>query len=359
MHGKRQQALRKAIRDLDIDCLVVSKLENIFYLCGFTGTTGLLLVEAEKTTLIADPRYSERAEEESKEVHMFNAGNVWKGLLEVLKRHELRRVGYEEHAVTVEDLGRLEQKALQGGLEAALKPTGRLVETLRMTKDETEIETIKTACDITSSGFHLIVDFLVEGTTEREIASELYCFMYRNGVNKAAFEVIVAAGERSAMPHAALSDRKLKKGDLVLIDMGVCYRGYFSDMTRTFSLGPADDTKRSIYKAVLRALTEALEGIKPGMTGGECDALSRRVLEKDGYDRDFIHGLGHGVGLEVHEGPALAPDRKETIGERMVFTVEPGVYKKGLGGVRIEDTVVMKSNGVEVLTDFTKELIEL
>lgn len=359
MYRKRQEALIRKIKDLDIESLVVTKLENIFFLCGFSGTTGILLVSKHGATLIVDPRYTERAAEESSDVEIFQTGNVWKGLLDVFKTRGVGVSGYEEHAITVDDRDKFGKKAVSEGVGVRLEKTGGLVEQLRLNKDQYEIGAIRTACDITVSAFHLIMDFLVEGATEKEIASELYCFMHQCGVDKAAFDVIVAGGERSAMPHAGLSDRRLKEGDLVMIDMGVCHNGYFSDMTRTFSLGTADETRKDMYEAVLKAQKQAVSKMRPGMTGGECDALSRDVLRESGYASEFLHGLGHGVGLEVHEAPALAPKRKDAIEENMIFTVEPGVYKKGLGGVRIEDTVLMTKNGAEVLTDFPKELIEL
>jgi len=359
LHSKRLKRLIEALDPESKRSLIVTKLENIFYLCGFRGTTGILFINGQEATLIVDARYTERAKEEVKATEILQTANVWKGLLDILKRRKIDNCLYEEHAIYVEDFERFKDKSKKEGLDIRLEAAGRPVEKLRLTKDDHELKNIRIASEITSSSFKHIVDFLDQGVKESDIVSELYCFIHGHGVDKAAFDIIVASGERAAMPHAGVSEKKIDKGDFVLIDMGVCYNGYFSDMTRTFIIGNADERQRSMYQTVREAQTRALDGLEPGMSGGTADDLARKVLDEHGYGDMFIHGLGHGVGLEVHESPALAPGGKDELKKDTVFTVEPGLYKPGFGGVRIEDTVVMTGRGPEVLTDFTKELIEL
>lgn len=238
-------------------------------------------------------------------------------------------------------------------------PVSGVVEKLRLIKTESEIKILKEAADIADAAFKHILEFIRPGVTELEVSNELEFFMRKAGAISSSFDIIVASGYRSALPHGVASDKIIETGDFVTLDFGAYYKGYVSDITRTVAVGKPDDKLKEIYGIVLEAQLRGLAGIKPGMTGKEADALTRNFIAQKGYGENFGHSTGHGIGLEVHEGPALSIKSDTVLEPGMVVTVEPGIYIPGLGGVRIEDDTLITKDHNETLNHSTKELIIL
>lgn len=358
MYTGRQQALRQSFPP-GTDALIVFKPENIFYLSGFAGTTSILVIQKDATSLIVDSRYLERAGEEAIGVTVVSARTVWQGLKDLIKDTKIKTALYEPGGITVEAFEKFNDSLAKDKVKVKLVEAAQPVEAARIVKDEFELSLIEEAARITGEAYGHIADRIRAGMTELEVAAELYCFMFHNGIEKPAFDIIVASGPRTAMPHAAASHRALEKGDLLIIDMGVVYEGYFSDMTRTFVIGAASEEQKQVFEAVKEAQILAIDALKPGVTAAAVDKVSRDKLTELGYGDAFVHGLGHGVGLEVHERPSLAPGRETPLTPNMVFTIEPGVYLPGWGGVRIEDLIVMGETVPKVMTSYPKTLLEL
>ncbi|MFQ5814763.1 MAG: M24 family metallopeptidase, partial [Anaerolineae bacterium] len=267
-------------------------------------------------------------------------------------------VGFESAHLTV-DQHREWQEVAEDAVstsEFELVPTKELVEMIRAVKDEDELGKIKKAIALADEAISHIVDFIEPGMTEKEVAWEMEVFMRTHGAEKLAFDLIVGSGPNGAMPHATVSERAIRAGEPIVIDMGARIDGYNSDMTRTICAGRPDDKFKEIYDIVLEAQLTAEQNIRPGMQGKQADDIARQVIEKAGYGKEFGHGLGHGVGLAVHEKPGVGRLSEDVLVPGMVFTVEPGIYLPGWGGVRIEDIVVLKEDGVEVLTQASKQV---
>ncbi|OWZ84034.1 M24 family metallopeptidase [Natranaerobius trueperi] len=355
--NNRLKKLNDIMKEKGISSLLVTKPENRRYLTGFTGTSGYLLITPQKNIFLTDFRYVEQANEEIYEgievvKHEFP---MTKTLNEILGDLNVSTLYFEKNYITYETYEEYQQKLSN----TTLQPSVDLVSEIRKIKDEDEIDTLKEAIKISDEAFLHIVNFIEEGVTERELSLEMEHFMKEKGAEKVSFDIIVASGERSALPHGVASEKKIKNGDFVKMDLGACYKGYCSDITRTVVLGEATEEQRKIYEMVLQAQMNAIRSIKAGMTGKEADETARCIIHKEGYGDKFGHGLGHGVGLEVHESPRLSPNHEETLKPGMTVTVEPGVYLPGWGGVRIEDIIVVKENGCEVLTQATKDLLEI
>lgn len=352
---KRQETFKKFLTEHEVDTFLISKPVNIFYLCGFSGTTAMLVFARDKRVLLTDPRYTERAKEEVSFAEIESGRSILEGLKKVVTGLGIKTAAFESHFVSFELYEKMEARLAP----LTLKPVSGTVEELRVVKEPGEVELIKEAARISSTAFSHIVPFIKPGTREEEIATELLIYMHRQGVQREAFDVIVASGVRSAMPHAKTSAKEISPGDFVTIDLGVAYQGYYSDMTRTFVVGRASEKQRTIYELVRGTQTLALDSISAGKTGAEVDKISRDFITEAGYGEYFLHGLGHGVGLEVHEKPLIGPKGKNALRPGMVFTVEPGLYVSGFGGVRIEDMVILREKGIEVMTQFPKELMEI
>ncbi len=346
--------IRERLFSESLDAFLVTKGENVRYLSGFTGSSAFVLIDKDSVFFVTDPRYQEQASQEIPgEFHLV-----------VLKPGErlssfIKARGWS--SLAVEDSMSLAQfNALQEGLEGkvSLGVWKGVVEEMRRIKAPREVERIKRAVALAQEAFSEVREMLSPGVVERDLALELEFIMRRRGAEGVAFPFIVASGSRSAMPHGEASPKVMEEGDLVVLDFGARWEGYHSDMTRTFHLGPWEGWAREIYEVVLEAQEAALETIGPGVEAREVDAVARKVIEEAGYGDFFGHGLGHGVGLEIHEAPALAPTSKDILEEGMVFTVEPGIYLPGKGGVRIEDMVYLGSGGVEVLTSLPKGVDE-
>ena len=353
----RQAAVRRRLDTLALDALLISHGPNLRYLAGFTGSAGLLLLTPDRTLLITDFRYSEQAPEETRgaaDVAM-EGSDLWDRLRRVLETGAPRRLGFERDHVTVRDAERLSR------LEVAEPvPTSELVESERMIKDAGEIAAIRAAAELAHAALAELLPTIKVGDTEREVAARLELYLRLRGSEWHPFQTIVAAGPRSALPHARATARPIGRGEWLLLDFGAELDGYCADLTRTVIVGgKADERQREIYRIVAEAQRTAIAGLRPGMSGREADALARDVIEAAGYGEAFGHSLGHGLGLEVHEAPRLARTAREPIPAGAVVTVEPGIYLQGWGGVRIEDDVHLAADGARGLTDGRTELLEL
>lgn len=343
--------------ELKIDALLVSALPNIRYLSGFTGSNGLLLVTPDSQTLFTDPRYTIQASEECIcKVRTVAKATLDVAAMDLIQRKRLKRIGFEAAHTIYDSYQRLKQ-ALP--LAASLKPIGPVIEKLRMIKSEDEIARIRRSVLTTSETFAAVAPSIRPGVSEMDIAAELEYKMRRLGAEKPAFETIVAAGARSALPHAQPTEQKVGVNELILIDMGSCQNGYMSDMTRMLFLGRPGQRVRRIYDAVLEAQLAAIDTVRPGATASQVDRKARQVLQSKGLAKEFVHSTGHGLGLEIHEPPRLGKKDPTRLEAGMVITIEPGAYVRGFGGVRIEDTVLVTKAGCEVLTPTSKELMLL
>jgi Xaa-Pro aminopeptidase len=343
--------------ELKIDALLVSALPNIRYLSGFTGDNGLLLVTPESTTLFTDPRFAIQASEECTcAIKIAPRGPVDPYAMEAIRRKKLKRVGFEATRI-IYDVHRRLKEALPLG--TTLKPIGPVIENLRMVKSEEEIGRIRRSVQTNSQAFEKTVQSIRPGVSESSIAAELEFQMRRLGAEKPAFETIVAAGPRSALPHARPGNQKASVNELLLIDMGSCQDGYMSDMTRVLFFGKPNSRIRSMFQAVLEAQLAAIAAVREGITAQQVDRKARQVLESKGLGKAFVHSTGHGLGLEIHEPPRIGRRDKTKLQTGMVITIEPGAYIQGFGGIRIEDTVLVTKNGCEILTGTPKELMVL
>lgn len=363
----RMSRLRERLEREGLDALFVTNLTNIRYLCGFTGSSAQLLVGAESATFFSDGRYRTQAGDEVEEA----AVEIYPNLKErppivraAAQRMKVARLGFESAYVPVR--GREMPSPADGlpDLEAIfermqLLPTADLVEDLRRVKEPEELALIRTAAEMADDGFAYILEQVQVGRTEREVALDLEFYLRRQGADGVSFEPIVAAAERSALPHARPTGRTVEKGRYLLFDLGCVYRGYCSDLTRTVVVGPADDRHREVYEVVARANAAGIDAARPGRKGAEVDRSAREVIAAAGYPEAFSHGLGHGVGIEVHEQPRLSTISEHELEPGEVVTIEPGAYFPGWGGVRIEDLVVLTADGVDVLSRSPKDLIVL
>ncbi|SDF10305.1 M24 family metallopeptidase [Sporolituus thermophilus] len=349
----RLKRLHNLIKQENVDGMIVTKPENRRYFSGFTGTAGMLLITAEGRWLITDFRYIEQAARQAPDFEVVRHGSgIYETLAGLLKPLGLARIGFEADYVTWDVY-----HALNASVGAELVPLR--LDGLRMVKDHDELLLLKKAVAIADHAFEHILSFIKPGISEREIALELEFAMRRQGAEKAAFDIIVASGARSALPHGVASEKIIEAGDLVTLDFGAVYQGYHSDITRTVVIGRASAKQRQIYDIVLAAQQTGVSALSPGLAGSEVDKAARAVIADAGYGEFFGHGLGHGVGLAIHEEPRLSPTGSVILEENMVVTVEPGIYLPEWGGVRIEDMVVLTASGCEVLTGSSKQLIEL
>jgi len=343
--------------ELKIDALLVSAPPNVRYLSGFTGDNGLLLVTPVSQILFTDPRFTIQAAEECTcEVVTVSKTPLDHAALEMIRKKRVKRVGFEATRMLYETHRRIASNLPRG---ARLKPIGPAVDKLRMVKSDDEIARIRRSVLTNSEAFEKVARSIRPGARENDIAAELEHQMRRLGAEKAAFETIVAMGPRSALPHAQPTARKLANDELLLIDMGACQDGYMSDMTRVLFLGKPSRRVRAMYHAVLKAQLAAIDAVRPGVTAAHVDRAARRVLEAEGLGKTFVHSTGHGLGLEIHEGPRLGRRDKTKLAPGMAITIEPGAYIRDFGGIRIEDTVLVTNTGCEVLTPTSKELILL
>jgi Xaa-Pro aminopeptidase len=367
--SRRHEAVRAAIAARGLDALVVTSLPNVLYLTNFTGSAAIAVVDADRVSVLTAARYVTAIDETRGTPHECPAldvvlveGSYDAKLAEFLRAGSMRRVGFEAAHLTFARHDWM-TKTLSGASE--LVATEHVVEDLRVVKDEYEVATLREAARRLSRVAESVVATVQRGRSEREIASMIDLQIRQAGFARCAFDTIVAGGPHAALPHARPGERTITEGDLVVLDFGGVYDSYCVDLTRTVSVGKADQRVREVYEAVRQARNRAVEAVAPGRSRFEIDRAARESLASHGLDKAFGHGTGHGLGIEVHEDPRITrkrPDvdaRGEAVAAGMVFTIEPGAYIPGWGGVRIEDDVLVTEGGVDVLTDVTTDLIEL
>lgn len=351
----RIDRLRQRFAEKEIDSILITQPENRRYLSGFHGTAGYLLITGKEAVLATDFRYTEQAKNQAPNFRVFETvGGVAEWFPTLGAELNAGRMGFEDSNVTFALYRQITEALTKAGLKLQLQPVGGIVDTLRAVKEPGEIELITSAVRISDAACDRAAGMVRAGMTEKELAWEIEKSMREQGSQSLPFDVIVASGPNSAMPHARPTDRRFSEGEPVVIDIGAKYEGYCSDLTRTICVGKPDATFKKVYDTVLGAQLAAIALIKEGMTGEAADALARTVIEEAGYGKTFGHALGHGVGLAEHEEPRLGKNAKEPLTSSMVFTIEPGIYLPGWGGVRIEDLAVLEKGEVKVISKARK-----
>jgi len=347
--------LRQALLKQDVDALLITNDYNRRYMTGFTGTAGVALVSQNDAVFITDFRYTEQAVAQIKDFRIVkHTGTIFEEVANQAALMGIKTLGFEKDALYY---GMYE--LYNSAVKADFVPLSGLIEKIRLIKTSEEINIIKVACEIADNAFTHILNFIEPGKTELDVSNELEFFMRKQGATSSSFDIIVASGLRSALPHGVATNKIIEQGDFVTLDFGAYYNGYISDITRTIAVGEPSDKLVEMYNVVLDSQLLAIQQVGPGMTGIEADAVARNYLIEKGYGEAFGHSTGHGIGLEVHEGPALS-FRSETVLEpNMVVTIEPGVYIPGIGGVRIEDDILITETGNELLSHSTKQLLIL
>lgn len=356
----RMHQLRVALAKRELDAVLISQPENRRYISGFTGSSGLVVITATEALFITDFRYLDQAATQCIGFEVVNQGDsLMKTLTSRLQAAHIKELGFEQDHLTygeVENMRSLEQDIPS----LRLTPTSKLVELIRILKDDAEVALIQKAADIADAAFAHILTFLRPGLTEREVAFELESFMHHEGASGPSFETIIASGWRSSLPHGTASDKVLESGDFVKMDFGALFNGYCSDITRTVVLGKPSDKQCEIYDIVLEAQLRALDAAKVGMSGKALDAVARDFIASKGYGDSFGHGLGHGLGLAIHEEPRVSKTGIDALEAGMVVTIEPGIYLSKWGGVRIEDDILLQENGKRIFNHAPKlELISI
>ncbi|RPH51070.1 MAG: aminopeptidase P family protein [Desulfobacteraceae bacterium] len=360
----RITCVKNILRQNDMDTFMVILEENRRYLSGFRGhdtqfdeSAGVLFISEERLVLATDSRYEEQASTEAPlyEIVCCRDG-ISKQIPGILKSLGTKRLGFESIRISHLEYKKIEREIKSAGLEVNLVETENIVETFRSIKDENEIESIRKALSIAESAYIRIMDTIKPGITEKEAAWLIEKEMREAGAESLSFPTIVASGPNSALPHAIPSDRAFKEGEPILFDWGARLNGYCSDISRTTIIGKPDELFVKIYKTVLKAQQEAIKAIKPGISSRSVDETARKLIEGMGFGDKFGHGLGHGTGLSIHEHPRLSPLRDSILEPGMVFTVEPGIYISGWGGVRLENMVVVRNCKAELLNKLSSLL---
>ncbi len=351
---RRISRLRRLIKAEGLESLLVTRREDVRYLTGFTGSAGSLLVSSGRACLITDFRYQLQVKKECAGIPVIiQKKDFYSALREAVERAGVSLLGYEESSLTVEALKKMKKEGLR------TRGHHDLVPQLRQNKDGQELIYLRTAVRRAEESFRELRKYIRPGVTERELGLKLEYLMRGKGARRAAFDTIVASGSNGAMPHASTTNRRIKKGDLVTIDFGAEAHGYFCDITRTLCIGRPSARQREIHGIVLSAQTAAMKSVRPGIACRMVDAAARTVIREAGHGERFGHGTGHGIGLMVHEGPSISSLSKSSVAPGMVFTVEPGIYIPGWGGVRIEDMVLATESGIKMLTTLPRELEKL
>lgn len=361
-HTVRLERLRDLMRRKRLNAFLIVNVEssdrsNLYYLTGFSGSFGVLIVTKDQQLLLTDSRYIARAKEEAPDYEVVEFKGRRVGIVATrLNRMKLKNVGVNSPTTSIGHFHELRDRLKR----TRLVTVKGLVEHLRMVKDNAEIATIEKAVRLTDKAFNFILGKVEPGVTERELAWELEKYMRTHGAEGLAFPSVVAAGPASALPHYEPGDRVVQQGGFLLFDMGAKVARYCADLTRTVVIGRANSEQKKIYKIVLAAQERAIENLRAGLTSKQADAPARETINQAGYKKNFGHGTGHGLGLNVHEGPRLSPLWKDKLQAGNVVTVEPGIYLPGWGGVRIEDVAVIEDGGCRVLTGAPKKkLFEL
>ena len=354
---RRRQSLTSSFSDAKIDSLVITSPVNWFYLTGFTGESGALIVSRKGSALITDGRFMVQGRRETSGIRLIQQkGSLVESVSEFLKDSRCRRVGFDAAQVTV---GQMQTLRRATGARVRWVATLGKVERLRMHKDAAELAQMRRAAILASDVMQFAIRLLKPGIREFEVAAEIEYQMRKRGASRPAFETIVAFGNRAALPHARPTAKRLRKNELVVLDLGVILAHYCSDITRTVYVGGAPKRIRMWYQAVLEAQRAAIAAVKSGAACGDVDGAARQVLAGYRLDHLFVHSTGHGLGLEVHEDPRVARGQKKRLEPGNVITIEPGVYSAGIGGIRIEDDVAVHADRTEILTRAPRDLIEI
>ncbi|MCS7229884.1 MAG: Xaa-Pro peptidase family protein [Candidatus Kryptonium sp.] len=350
------EKVRRKLDELKIDAVLITHLPNIRYLTGFSGSSALCVITKTDAFFITDFRYEEQSKQQVKGFKRFIA--IGKTSIDLIYEENIfgkvKKVGFEAHRASFSFVQELKNKFKN----LKFVPTKNFIEEISAIKTDDEIENIKSAIKISEKVFQEILKIIKPGISEIDIASEITYLHRKYGAEKDAFDIIVASGWRSALPHGVATDKKLKKGELVVIDFGCVYNGYHSDITRTISIGKPSAEARKIYQIVLDAQTKAIENARSGLKASELDSIARNYIKQKGYGKFFGHSLGHGIGTETHTLPRIAPKSDYILQNGNVITIEPGIYIPGFGGVRIEDDILINSNA-SILTSLPKNLIEI
>ncbi|MBX8937947.1 Xaa-Pro peptidase family protein [Enterococcus gilvus] len=350
---KRIEKLRALMKKEVIDAYLVTSPANLRYLTNFTGTAGLAFITLEKAFFITDFRYTEQAGEQVQAMTIVQQqGDVVGEIIKLMESEGINVLGFEDAFMTYAEYSVFEEV-----IDAELAPASGLIETLREQKDDGEIAIIEKACTIADEGFEHVLKMIRPGMTEIEVANQLDFFMRSLGATGTSFDTIVASGVRSALPHGVASTKTIEQGDLITLDFGCVYQGYVSDITRTFAIGDPGQQLKDIYQIVLEAQQKVIDVAQAGVTGAQLDAIARDFITEAGYGDAFGHSTGHGIGMEIHEGPNITRFNDEPLKVGSIITDEPGIYVAGLGGVRIEDDLVILADGNRILTHSPKELI--
>lgn len=351
----RVENIQRKLQEKQIDALLITSSYNLEYASGFTGTTGLSVITKDKAFFVTDFRYTEQAAKQAVGFEVIqNKGPIFDEVAQIIKNEKISQLGFEENYVTYATY-----QSINKLLDCTLVPVTSLIEELREIKDDKEIALIQEAIQITEAAYDHILTYIKPGMTEIQVANELDFFMREKGASGVSFDTIVASGVRSAMPHGVASDKVIEQGDMITIDFGCYYKGYISDMTRTFALGDPGEELKKIHQIVLDANLKVTQAAKAGVTGADLDKIARDYISEHGYGEAFGHSTGHGIGLEVHEGPGINFKNEKPLVVGNVITNEPGIYIPGLGGVRIEDDLLITEEGNRNLMQSTKELIIL
>lgn len=344
----------KAIAPLDADALLVFGSINVRYLSGFSGSDGALLLSCKDNLLLCDSRYTLQAAGEAPQLSVSEYKHKRDGIVAAITIRGLKRVAFDAEQVSVAFFNLLE-KALP---DVAFIPLGEQLDQLRAVKSHEEIEAITFSAELASAAFEELLPFIAAGVTEKELALKLEILMKEKGADEKAFDFIVVSGSRGALPHGRPTDRRLTGGEMVTIDFGARWNGYHSDETVTLAVGSPDSRMLEVYEVVKNAHDRAVSAVRPGIDCCALDAIARGAIANAGFGAFFGHGLGHGVGLEIHEKPTISSRSAQMVTEGMIFTIEPGIYLPGVGGVRIEDLVEVTADGCRLLSRVSKELIQ-
>lgn len=356
MENERLNNFRKLMDEKGMECALIYSDVNRNYLTGFTGDESYIVITKNDAVFITDSRYTEQAHNQVAgfEIRRYDT-KITDYLIDTIKPLGCRNLGFEESLMTYDMY-----ETLKKGLpEIEFVKMEGLVEKLRIVKDDSEIAKIQKAAGIADEAFSHMLGFIKAGMTEKEVGMELEFKMRRLGASGLSFTSIVASGKRSSLPHGTATEKVIEYGDLLTLDFGCIYEGYCSDMTRTIVVGKANDKQKEIYNIVLSANEAVLEAVRPGLTGVELDMVARDIIGRKGYGDCFGHGLGHGVGMQIHELPMVSKKGLLTLKKNMVITDEPGIYIPGFGGVRIEDLLLVTEDGCSRFSHSEKKLLEI